>query len=313
MTLAIALAGCNGTAKTGSTTGPDAGASTTAAGSQRIHRDPANRGKTVTVGANRSPEEAVLGEVYAQALVARGYKVKERLDLGPGAAFKGLRQGSVDGYPEYVDTALTSFYKVPVAAVPKDAGAAYGALRSKLAADKLTALAPTPFERTYRLGLTQKMATKLGGPTKISDLVKASDLTVTGNRGCARRPDCLLGVEKGYGLKFKKFVAGADPYRLLARGVADVAFVHATDAALAANGYVVLDDDKHVFPPSQVSFLVKPATLSRLGPDARQVIEKVQTPLTIDVQRELNARVVIDGKTPRVVAAEYLRQAGFVK
>jgi glycine betaine/choline ABC-type transport system substrate-binding protein len=39
----------------------------------------------------------------------------------------------------------------------------------------------------------------------------------------------------------------------------------------------------------------------------------VQTPLTNQVQRELNSRVVLDKKTPAVVASEYLKEAGFVK
>jgi glycine betaine/choline ABC-type transport system substrate-binding protein len=30
------------------------------------------------------------------------------------------------------------------------------------------------------------------------------------------------------------------------------------------------------------------------------------------VQRELNSRVVLDKKTPKAVAAEYLKEAGFV-
>jgi glycine betaine/choline ABC-type transport system substrate-binding protein len=43
------------------------------------------------------------------------------------------------------------------------------------------------------------------------------------------------------------------------------------------------------------------------------VIEQVQTPLTEQVMRELNSRVALDKKTPKVVAGEYLKEAGFVK
>jgi glycine betaine/choline ABC-type transport system substrate-binding protein len=39
----------------------------------------------------------------------------------------------------------------------------------------------------------------------------------------------------------------------------------------------------------------------------------VQAPLTNEVQRELNSRVVLDKKTPKQVASEYLKEAGFVK
>ncbi len=43
------------------------------------------------------------------------------------------------------------------------------------------------------------------------------------------------------------------------------------------------------------------------------MIEQVQKPLTVQVMRELNSRVALDKKTPKEVASEYLKEAGFVK
>ena len=265
--------------------------------------------------AKNFPEQFILGEIYAQALQAAGYKVKKQLNLGSEViAFKALKQGNIDGYPEYTGTALTSFYKVPVTKVPKDANAAYNELQQKLAGDKLQGLAQTPFENTYQLGMTKKTASKLGNPTKISDLAgKSKDLIINGYPECAQRPDCLLGVEKTYGLKFKKFVASGDPYPVLDKGAADVAFVFTTDAALTTKKYATLTDDKHLFPPYHITFLIHKSKLQSLGPDAQKVIEEVQQPLTNEVQRELNSRVVLDKKTPKEVASEYLKEAGFVK
>jgi glycine betaine/choline ABC-type transport system substrate-binding protein len=314
LALAVVFAACGSDDKSDS---GGSGASTTAdtSGDKAIVKNPDNAGKTVTVGSKNFPEQFILGEIYAQSLEAAGYKVKKQLNLGSEViAFKALKQGNIDGYPEYTGTALTSFYKVPVTKVPKDAQQAYDELQTKLQGDKLVGLAQTPFENTYQLGMTKKTADKLGNPTNISDLEgKSQDLIINGYPECAQRPDCLLGVQKTYGLKFKKFVASGDPYPVLDKGAADVAFVFTTDAALTTDKYATLQDDKHLFPPYHVTFLIKQATLDKLGPDAKKVIEQVQTPLTNEVQRELNSRVVLDKKTPKEVASEYLKEAGFVK
>jgi glycine betaine/choline ABC-type transport system substrate-binding protein len=313
LALALAVAACGSSNKKSS--GGGGGSTTATGGGQAITKNAANASKTVTVGSKNFPEQFVLGEIYSQALQAAGYKVKKQLNLGSEViAFKALKQGNIDGYPEYTGTALTSFYKVKVTAVPKDANVAYKELTQKLAADKITGLPQTPFENTYRLGMTKKTAAKLGNPTKISDLTgKSQNLVINGYPECAQRPDCLLGVEKTYGLKFKKFVASGDPYPVLDKGAADVAFVFTTDAQLTTNKYATLEDDKHLFPPYHISFLIKTAKLQQLGPDAPKVIEQVQKPLTNEVMRELNSRVVLDKKTPQVVASQYLKEAGFVK
>jgi glycine betaine/choline ABC-type transport system substrate-binding protein len=314
LALAVVFAACGSDDKSSDSGGS---ASTTAdtSGDKLIKKNPANASKTVTVGSKNFTEQFVLGEIYSQALQAAGYKVKKQLNLGSEViAFKALKQGEIDGYPEYTGTALTSFYKVKVTDVPKDANEAYNELKTKLAGDKITGLAQTPFENTYRLGMTKKKAAEIGNPTKISDLEgKSQDLVINGYPECRQRPDCLLGVEKTYGLKFKKFVASQDPYSILDKGAADVAFVFTTDAPLATDKYAVLDDDKKLFPPYHISFLIKSDTLAKLGPDAQKVIEQVQTPLTEEVMRELNSRVALDKKTPKAVASEYLKEAGFVQ
>jgi glycine betaine/choline ABC-type transport system substrate-binding protein len=314
LVLAVAVAACGSDSKS-SDSGSSGGSTTTASSGKEIQKNSANGSKTVTVGSKNFTEQFVLGEIYSQALEAAGYKVKKQLNLGSEViAFKALKNGDIDGYPEYTGTALTSFYKVKVTDVPKDANQAYDELKQKLAGDKITGLAQTPFENTYRLGMTKKKAASIGNPKVISDLTgKSQDLTINGYPECRQRPDCLLGVQNTYKLKFKKFVASQDPYPVLDKGAADVAFVFSTDAQLATDKYAVIDDDKKLFPPYHISFLIKNAKLQELGPDAQKAIEMVQTPLTEAVMRELNSRVALDKQTPKQVAADYLKAEGFVK
>jgi glycine betaine/choline ABC-type transport system substrate-binding protein len=313
LAFAVAACGSDDSSDSGSSGGSSSGGSS--GGGSEIKKNSANEGKSLTIGTKNFPEQYILGEIYKQGLEAAGYTIKNEGSLGSEVvAFKALNQGEVDAYPEYTGTALTSFYKVKVTAVPKDAAQAFDELTTKLKADKITALPQTPFENTYRLGMTKRTAKKLGNPTKISDLKgKSQDLTINGYPECQQRPDCLLGVEKTYGLKFGKFLASGDPYPVLDKGSADVAFVFTTDAALTTGKYATLDDDKKLFPPYHITFMVKDAALQKLGPDAKKTVEMIQKPLSDKVMGELNSRVVLDKEKPADVAADYLKAYHFVK
>ena len=149
----------------------------------------------------------------------------------------------------------------------------------------------------------------------ISDLKgkESKHLAITGYPECNQRQDCLFGVQDAYGLKFGKFITSQQPYQVLDSGDADVAFILTTDGDLAGGKYVILDDDKKFFPPSNVTFNVRNEALKNLGTEGQKVIEDVQKPLTEKVMQELNARVDIDKQKPAAVAKSYLQQAGFTK
>ena len=268
---------------------------------------------SLSVGSKNFTEQYILGEIYVQALEAAGYNVKKDLDLGPErVADAALRKGVVDAYPEYTGTALTSAFGVKVAEVPKDPMQAYEDAKAGYAKVGITALAPTPFENTYRLGITKATAEKLGNPTKISDLAdKADTLTINGFPACRQRIDCLLGVQQTYGFKFKKFLPGEQKYQVLDNGDADVAFVFTTDGPLSSGKYVVLEDDKNVFPPYNITFAVRDEAAKKLGPEGQKVVTDVQKYMTAEIMQELNARVDLDKQKREVVAADYLKQFGF--
>ncbi len=56
---------------------------------------------TLTIGSKNFPEQEILGEIYAQALEAAGYKVKTDLNLGSEtvAPEKAVKSGQISGYP----------------------------------------------------------------------------------------------------------------------------------------------------------------------------------------------------------------------
>jgi glycine betaine/choline ABC-type transport system substrate-binding protein len=270
---------------------------------------------TITVGSKNFTEQFILGNIYADALKAAGYNVKKQLNIGAEQiAYRALKSGRIDAYPEYTGTSLTSFFGVKVADVPRDKNAAYQQAKKDYAKVGITALPPTPFENTYRLGLLKSNWKKIGSPATMSDLAKkAGQLTITGYPECAQRTDCLLGVEKTYNTKFKKFLASNQTYQVLDTGKADVGFLFSTDGPLASGKYAVVQDDKHLFPPYNISFGVRDDALKKLGPEGQKVIENVQKYMTVKNMQQLNARVDINKSEPDAVAQEYLKAYGFVK
>src|SRR3954462_13649415 len=99
-----------------------------------IQKNSANTGKKLTLGSKNFTEEFILGNIYAQALEAAGYTVKTQFNLGSEQiANRALKRGQVDAYPEYTATALTSFFKVKIADLPKSAGDVYKQTKTEYA------------------------------------------------------------------------------------------------------------------------------------------------------------------------------------
>jgi glycine betaine/choline ABC-type transport system substrate-binding protein len=313
---ALVLAACGSNDNSSSSTAAGGGTGTATSGGNTITSNPDNKGKTVTIGSKNFTEEFILGEIYAQALQAAGYNVKKQLNLGSEQiALKAVKSGQVDAYPEYTGTALTSFFGMKATAVPHDEQKAYELAKTNFAKQGLTALPPTPFTDSNGVGMLKERADKLG-ISNISDLKgKDASLTFSGTPECPQRPDCLLGLQQVYGLKFKK-VTAVDPslrHTVLEKKKADVSIVFTTDGQIAQGKEKLLTDDKHMFPPYNVTLVFKADKLKTLGPDAQKTVALVQKGLTTEAMQELNSRVDIDKQTPAAVAKAYLSESGYVK
>lgn len=277
-----------------------------------------NSGVNLTVGSKNFTEQILLGEIYAQALEAAGYSVNTDLNLGSEqVALQALEAGEISGYPEYTTTALTSFYGAAPDAVPTDVAEAATQARAEFEKDGLVMFKPAPFESANAVGLLSTTADDLGVET-ISDLEgKSQDLVLFGSPECRQRVDCLVGLEDGYGLQFKKFtpVDIEQRYPVLDDGQADLSIVFTLDGELASSDeYVTLEDDQNVFPAAgNPAFVTDQATVDKAGADYQETIELVQESLTDDVMQELNARVDIDREEATAVATQYLTDEGYIE
>jgi glycine betaine/choline ABC-type transport system substrate-binding protein len=311
LVLAFALSACGGDDEEDAPASSDQPASETKA----IKSDPANADKgTITIGSKNFTEQYILGEIYAQTLEAAGFKVSKRLNLGSEQiAYKALRSGQIDAYPEYTGTALTSFFDVKTADVPRDPDEAYQQAKTEFAKEDITALERTPFENTFRITSTKATAEKAGNPKTMSELFeKSPDLSISGFPECRQRSDCLLGLRDTYGYK-GEFVSSEGKFNDLDQGTSDLTFAFSTDAQLAlTDKYVGFEDDKSLFPPYNISLGVRNDAIEKIGQSGQQAILAVQKGLTEEAMRELNRRVELEKQQPEAVAAAYLKESGFV-
>ena len=238
------------------------------AGAEAITSDPANAKVSLTIGSKNFPEQEILGEIYTQALAAAGYKAKSDLSLGSETvALKTLKAGQISGYPEYASTALTSFFGLEPEEVPSDATEAWEKANAEFEKEGLEAFEPTPFASANAVGLLKSTAEKYNLKT-ISDLEGVSEkLSLYGSPECRQRIDCLAGLEKLYGLKFKEFkpVDISLRYKVLEQGQADLSILFTTDPQLAAESekFVILEDDKEVFPAGNIIFVTSKKVAER--------------------------------------------------
>jgi osmoprotectant transport system substrate-binding protein len=307
LALALGIAACGGSSDSSSEEGQGSGA---------IVSNPENGKVSLTIGSKNFPEQEILGEIYAQALKAAGYKVKSALNLGSETvALKAVKTNQISGYPEYASTALTSFFGLEPEEVPADANEAWEKANEEFEKEGLQAFEPTPFASANAVGTTTATAKKYGLQT-VSDLEGVSEkLSLYGSPECRERIDCLAGLEKLYGLKFKSFtpVDISLRYNVLEKGQADLSILFTTDPQLAAekNKFVILEDDKHVFPAGNIIFVTKKSTAEEAGPDYEKTILQVQEGLNLKVMQELDARVELEKQTPKEAAAAYLKSAGY--
>jgi osmoprotectant transport system substrate-binding protein len=315
LALALGIAAC-GSSSSSSSSESTSSESEESSGGGAIVANPENGKVSLTIGSKNFPEQEILGEIYAQALTAAGYKAKSDLSLGSETvAHKAVKSGAISGYPEYASTALTSFFGLEPEEVPSDAAEAWEKANEEFEKEGLVAFEPTPFASANAVGTLKKTAEKYG-LENVSDLEGISEkLSLYGSPECRQRIDCLAGLEKLYGLKFKSFhpVDISLRYTVLEKGQADLSILFTTDPQLSAESdkFVILEDDKHVFPAGNVIFVTTPKVVEKAGPDYEKTILEVQEGLTLPVVQELDARVELEKQTPKEAAAAYLKSAGY--
>jgi osmoprotectant transport system substrate-binding protein len=258
----------------------------------------------ITVGSADFPESALLAEIYAGALEAKGVKVSKKLNIGAREAYiPALQDGSIDLIPEYTGV-LTQYFNKNAKATDSDG--VYAELKASLPAT-LTVLAKSAAEDKDAVVMKKDKADQLGAKS-ISDLVgKSQNLSFGGPPEWKTRPSGLPGLQKVYNLTFKTFrpldAGGPLTVQALKNGQVDAADLFTTDPNIAANNFVILDDPKHLFAAQNVVPLI---TKSKSTPTIQGALDAVSAKLDTTTLAALLTEVVTDKKDPSTVAKEFL-------
>lgn len=269
---------------------------------------------TVKVGSKNFTESLILGEMYALALENAGYKVDRKLNLGGTlVAHEALKKGDIDFYPEYTGTGLINVLELP----PKsDAKEVYDEVSKGYKEKfKLDWLEPTNANDSQGLVVSKKVAEKYN-LYKISDLVKyAPELNLAAVPEFEEREDGLKGLNAFYGkMNFKsmKLFDYGIKYRVVLDGQADVTVGFTTDGDLTNPDLVLLEDDKHFWPPYFVAPVIRDE-LNTKDPEIAKVLNSISAKLDNATVQKLNAQVDIDKKEYADVAKGFLEEQGLLK
>jgi osmoprotectant transport system substrate-binding protein len=265
----------------------------------------------VRIGSKNFSEQIVLAEIVAQALEAKGLRVDRKFNLGGTfVCHKALVAGDLDLYPEYTGTAFTAILaKKPVsdpAAVRKEVESEYAKRWGIFWSP------PLGFENTFALVVRGEDARRWGLKT-ISDLkAHAAEIRPGFGYEFLEREDGFPGLAKTYGLEFPKRPAQMDLgllYPALQSHQVDLIAGNSTDGLIAALGAVVLEDDKHYFPPYEAAFVVRGAVWKE-NAAVREVLQGLGGKISAETMRKMNAQLDRDKRRPEDVAKEFLASLG---
>jgi osmoprotectant transport system substrate-binding protein len=261
----------------------------------------------IKVGSKNFTEELLLGEMYSLCLERAGLVVERRLNLGSTQiAMEALRNGDIDLYPEYTGTALVVQLKMPPMSDPRKVFGTVKQLYQRRYG--LTWLDPAPMNDTQALATTQAVSAKYGLRTLSQCARLAPRLRLGAGHEFIERPDGLPGLQRAYGgfhFASVKITALGLKYRALLAGDVDVALAFSTDGEIDADKLVVLEDDRHFFPPYQVAPVVRLDSLARF-PRIPVGLDPLRPFITDATMRRLNWRVDGNHEEPADVARAFI-------
>jgi osmoprotectant transport system substrate-binding protein len=305
LTLLVAMlvvAGCGGDDDTAATEG------STASGADAL---PGEGKPPITIGTKDFAEEYILGELYGQALEAKGYRVELKHNIGSTEIIdKALTSGKIDAYPEYTGITVSEAFAQDFLA--QSAEEMTSRAKELYAERGQVTSEPTPFQDKDAIIALKEFAATNGLKT-VADLEKLGSFSLAAQAPFKGRFAGLKGMEQVYGVEdvaFKAITPGLQ-YKALDRGDVDTADAFTTDPQLSSGKYTILDDTKGVFGFQNVLFVINEPKYEALGGQQfMDIVNSVNKLLTEPAMRAMNDAVLTDKKEPAEVAKAFLQANG---
>ncbi|MDR1220130.1 MAG: hypothetical protein LBK73_11075 [Treponema sp.] len=259
----------------------------------------------VRIGSKNFTENILLAELYSLALEDAGIKVERKFDLASSVVHTALINNEIDLYPEYTGTGLLAILKLPLITDPQEV---YTTVKAEY--EKQFNVIWLNYARAndgQGIVVTKKASDTYGIRT-ISDLQKnAENIRFASQGEFDEREDGVPGLVKAYGpLNWKSSAVYSDAlkYQVLSSGEADAAPAYTTEGALTDPAFVLLEDDKYVWPPYNIAPVVRREVLDAY-PAIANVLNNVDAKIDTPTITRLNAQVDIDKREYTDVAKDF--------
>lgn len=279
----------------------------------------------VRVGSKIDTEGSLLGNIIVQVLASHNVKTINKSQLGTTQVLRGaITAGEIDIYPEYTGNGAF-FFSDEKDPAWKDANAGYQKVK-KLDYDKnhIVWLDPAPANNTWTIAIREDLA-KDKNINSLADLSRylkeGGKFKLAASAEFIERPDALPAFEKTYDFKLQQdqllSLAGGDTAVTLKAAAeqtsgVNAAMAYGTDGPVAALGLHTLADPQGVQPIYAPAPIVRDAVLKQ-HPDIAAWLKPVFASLDTQTLQKLNAAIAVEGQNASKVAADYLKQKGFIK
>lgn len=264
----------------------------------------------LSIGSKNFTEQLVLGELLAQYLGRFiSAPIEKRFYLaGTYICHQALLAGRIDMYVEYTGTALVAILKEPPSS---DHAAVFNTVREKYASKfGVEALPSLGFDNTFAMVMRGSDARRLHLKTLSDAAAVAPQLRLGVGYEFLERPDGYKGLAAKYGLKFREAPRVMDLgllYRALQNNQVDIVAGSNTDGLIAALDLVVLEDDRHYFPPYDAVPLVRRETLQRY-PEIAAALQRLSGRISAEEMRRMNYAVDGEKRDAAAVVRDFIEK-----
>jgi len=293
-TLVLAACGGGSASPLGSSSAPPSGS--------------AGGGTPIVVGSANFTESQVLGEIYAQALTAKGLQATTKPNIGSREVYlKALEDSSIQLVPEYTGNLLLFVDKNATATTQEElANALPTALPAGLKIGKVSAAADQDVYVVTKEFSAQNNLTSLADLSKVSSNVVLGGPSELATR--AYGPQGLKGIYGATLKQFKPYDSPAVKTKDLLDGKIQMGEYFTTESAIADNGFVPLADPQSMILPQNVVPLMRGDVAD--NPQVTAALDPVQADLTTQELTTLNKQVDVDKMDPNEVAGAWLKSKG---
>ena len=268
----------------------------------------------IVVGSKNFTEQLILGELFAQIIEVRTHLPVERRFYLAGTFIcqQAILAGRIDIYPEYTGTALTAVLKQQPSGdkqevyqrVKQSYGSKFG----------LGVGPPLGFDDTFAMVIRGEDARRL----HLKTLSQAAPFAPQWRAGFGyefmERPDGYKGLVASYGLRFAEAPRIMDLgliTRALKEHQVDIIAGNNTDGLIPALDFVVLEDDRHYFPPYEAVAVMRGEMLKQ-HPEVGTALDTLAGAISNEDMRRLNYAVDGQHRDAAEVVREFLRQRKLV-